>query len=108
MTNGEKLISDFPHIEVRGQDEVFTTIQIDTTGTGGKMKLENAIALIEDYLEWGEKYGDGGSGVDDATKTLLEVAKKYEEIKAIVDYPHYSLERKYVDIRRVIHEEDKD
>ena len=32
MTNGEKLISDFPYMEIKGQDEVFTTIQINTTG----------------------------------------------------------------------------
>ena len=43
MTNGEKLIRDFPYIEIKGQDEVFTAIQIDTTGTGTPIIV---------YTEW--------------------------------------------------------
>jgi hypothetical protein len=43
MTNGEKLISDFPYIKIKGQDKVFTTIQIDTTGTGTPIIV---------YTEW--------------------------------------------------------
>lgn len=54
-----------------------------------KMKLENALALLEDYQEWEKQYGHDGSGVDDATRTLIEVAKKYQKIEEILkDIPY--------------------
>ena len=47
MTNGEKIINDFPYIEIKDQNKVFTTIQIDTTGIG--------IPIIV-YTEWWNKW----------------------------------------------------
>lgn len=65
MTNGEKLISDFPYIKIKGQDKIFTTIQIDTTGTGTPIIV---------YTEWwNAKYKEpntkNNSSVDCITKT---------------------------------------
>lgn len=48
------------------------------------MTIYKSIALIEDYYKWQKKFGFDGSGVDDATKKLLEVAKKYQKIQEIV------------------------
>lgn len=50
MTNGEQLISDFPYIKIKGQDEVFTTIQIGTTGT------ETPILVYTDW--WNAEYNE--------------------------------------------------
>ena len=47
--------------------------------------LDNSIRLLEDYHEWEKKHGLDDSGVDDATKKLLEVAKKYQKIEQIVN-----------------------
>ena len=46
--------------------------------------IYKSIALLEDYYKWKKKFGFDGSGVDDATNKLLEVAKKYQKIKQIV------------------------
>ena len=50
-----------------------------------KMSIDNSIRLLEDYHKWEKKYGIFGSGVDDATNKLLEVAKKYQKIQEIVN-----------------------
>jgi len=49
-----------------------------------KMSIDNSIRLLEDYHKWEKKYGIFGSGVDDATNKLLEVAKKYQKIDQIL------------------------
>lgn len=49
------------------------------------MSIENSIRLLEDYHKWEKQYGIFGSGVDDATNKLLEVAKKYQQIQEIVN-----------------------
>ena len=46
--------------------------------------IDNSIHLLEDYHKWKKQFGLEGSGVDDATNKLLEVAKKYQKIKQIV------------------------
>ena len=48
------------------------------------MSIDNSIRLLEDHHKWEKKYGMFGSGVDDATKKLLEVAKKYQKIQEIL------------------------
>lgn len=45
--------------------------------------VDNSIRLIENYQEWKKRYDLDGSGVDEAIKKLLEVAKRYQEIKEI-------------------------
>jgi hypothetical protein len=47
--------------------------------------IDNSIRLLENYHEWEKKSGLDGSGVDDATKKLIEVAKKYQKIEQIVN-----------------------
>ena len=49
-----------------------------------KMSMDNSIRLLEDYHKWEKQFGIFGSGVDDATKKLLEVAKKYQKIQEIM------------------------
>lgn len=48
--------------------------------------LDNSIRLLEDYHEWEKQLGLDGSGLDDATKKLTEVAKKYQQIEQIVEH----------------------
>lgn len=45
--------------------------------------IDNSIRLLEDYRKWKKQFGFDGSGVDDATNKLLEVAKKYQKIEQI-------------------------
>ena len=47
--------------------------------------IYKSIALIEDYYKWKKKFGFDGSEIDDATKKLLEVAKKYQKIREIAE-----------------------
>lgn len=49
------------------------------------MMIEDSIRLLEDYHEWEMQHGLDGSGVDEATNKLLEVAKKYQKIKEIIN-----------------------
>ena len=50
------------------------------------MTIEESIRLLEDYHKWEKQYG---SGVDDATNKLIEVAKKYQKIEQILkDIPY--------------------
>lgn len=46
--------------------------------------LDNSIRLLEDYHEWEKQHGLDSNGVDDATKKLLEIAKKYQKIEQIL------------------------
>ncbi len=48
------------------------------------MTIDNSIRLLEDYHKWEKQLGLDGSGLDDATKKLIEVAKKYQKIEQIV------------------------
>lgn len=50
------------------------------------MTIDDSIRLLEDYHKWEKQFGIFGSGVDDATKKLLEVAKKYQKITEIVEH----------------------
>lgn len=47
-------------------------------------KLDKSIALLEDYLEWQKLHDMDGTGIDEATKNLIEVAKKYHKIEKII------------------------
>lgn len=49
------------------------------------MTIDNSIRLLENYHEWEKKFGLDGNGVDDATKKLIEIAKKYQKIEQIVN-----------------------
>ena len=48
--------------------------------------IDNSIRLLEDYRKWKKQFGIDGSGVDDATNKLLEVAKKYQKITEIIEH----------------------
>lgn len=47
--------------------------------------IDDSIRLLEDYHKWEKQFGLDGSGVDDATNKLIEVAKKYQKIQAIIN-----------------------
>lgn len=72
------------------------------------MTINNSIRILEDYHKWEKQYGIFGSGVDDATNKLLEIAKKYQKIEEIIlsdDDTHYAL---LMQIREVIEDENVD
>ena len=50
------------------------------------MSIDNSIRLLEDYHKWEKQHGLDGSGVDDATNKLVEVAKKYQKITEIIEH----------------------
>ena len=49
------------------------------------MTIDNSIRQLEDYLKWEKQLGLDGSGLENATKKLIEVAKKYKQIEQIVE-----------------------
>lgn len=51
-----------------------------------EMTIDDSIRQFEDYLKWEKRLGLNGSGLDDATIKLLEVAKKYQQIEQIVEH----------------------
>ena len=69
-----------------------------------EITINNSIRLLEDYLEWKNQFSLDGSGVDDATNKLLEVAKKYQKIQEIVKNTQQlcSYGSAFIDIRKVI------
>ena len=72
--------------------------------------IDNSIRLLEDYLEWEKQFSLDGSGVDDATNKLLEVAKKYQKIQEIVKNTQQlcSYGSAFIDIRKVIEDGNVD
>ena len=50
-----------------------------------EITIDYSICLLEYYSKWKKKFGFDGSGVDDATNKLLEVAKKYQKIQKIAE-----------------------
>ncbi len=48
------------------------------------MTIDNSIRLLEDYHKWEKQHGLDGNGVDEATRNLINVAKKYQKIQEIV------------------------
>lgn len=50
-----------------------------------EMSIDNSICLLEKYLDWQKLHGLNGSGIDEATSKLLEVAKKYQKIEQIIN-----------------------
>ena len=50
------------------------------------MSIDNSIRLLEDYLEWQKLHDMDGTGIDEATRNLIDVAKKYQKIKEIIQH----------------------
>lgn len=48
------------------------------------MSIDNSICLLEDYLEWQKLHKLDGTGIDEATRNLIDVARKYQRIEQIV------------------------
>ena len=48
------------------------------------MTIDNSICLLEDYLEWQKLHKLDGTGIDEATRNLIDVARKYQRIEQIV------------------------
>lgn len=46
------------------------------------MSIENSIRLLEDYLEWQKLHKLDGTGIDEATRNLIDVARKYQLMQA--------------------------
>ena len=42
------------------------------------MTIDNSIALLVDYLKWQKQQGMDGNGIDEATRNLIGVARKYK------------------------------
>ncbi len=55
-----------------------------------EMTIDKSITLLTDYLEWQKLHGMDGTGIDAATKKLLEVAKKYQKITEILNSASYT------------------
>lgn len=54
-----------------------------------KMTIDNSICLLEDYLEWQKLHKLDGTGIDEATRNLIDVARKYQKIAQILkDIPY--------------------
>lgn len=49
-----------------------------------EMTIDKSINLLTDYLEWQKLHGMDGTGIDEATRNLIDVAKKYQKIEQIV------------------------
>ena len=50
----------------------------------GELLSDTQKAILEDYLEWQKLHDMDGTGIDGATKNLIEIAKKYQKIEHIV------------------------
>lgn len=61
------------------------------------MTIDNSIRLLEDYLKWEKQLGLDGSGLDDATNKLLEVAKKYQKIEYLIENRKLYMANHYTD-----------
>lgn len=75
------------------------------------MTIDNSICLLEKYLDWQKLNGFYGSGIDEATSKLLEVAKKYQKIEQILKEPCIIPEGCYPmlnKIERVVKEDGND
>ena len=46
------------------------------------MTIDKSIALLEDYLEWQKQHGMDGTGIDEATRNLIDAARKYQIMQA--------------------------
>ena len=71
-----------------------------------EMTIDNSIRLLEDYHKWEKKYGIFGSGVDDATNKLIEVAKKYQKIEQILDDCDLEAWEVLEEIKKVVDDEN--
>lgn len=46
------------------------------------MSIDNSIHLLEDYLEWQKLHKMDGTGIDEATRNLIDAARKYQIMQA--------------------------
>lgn len=46
------------------------------------MTIEESITLLADYLEWQKLHKMDGTGIDEATRNLVDVARKYQMMQA--------------------------
>lgn len=46
------------------------------------MLIDESITLLEDYLEWQKLHEMDGNGVDEATRNLIDAARKYQMMQA--------------------------
>lgn len=46
------------------------------------MSIDKSITLLTDYLEWQKLHGMDGTGIDEATRNLIDVARKYQMMQA--------------------------
>ena len=52
------------------------------------MKLDDALAMLDDFHEWEKQFASDGSGGDDATKTVMVAARKYQKVKELFKKYH--------------------
>lgn len=46
------------------------------------MTIDNSIRLLEGYLEWQKLHKMDGTGIDEATRNLIDVVRKYQMMQA--------------------------
>lgn len=66
------------------------------------MTIDDSIRLLEDYHKYEKQFGTDGSGIDNATNKLLEVAKKYQKIQEIMDELNGNFYRSYLKDRQTL------
>lgn len=52
------------------------------------MKLDDALAMLDDFHEWEKQFASDGSGIDDAAKTVMAAARKYQKVKELFKKYH--------------------
>lgn len=57
------------------------------------MTIDNSIAILVDYLEWQKLNKMDGTGIDEATRNLIGVARKFQKIEEIYknEYKNYKI-----------------
>lgn len=58
------------------------------------MTIDNSIAILVDYLEWQKLHEMDGTGIDEATRNLIGVARKYQKIEEVVNNWHHDIDAK--------------
>lgn len=69
------------------------------------MSIDNSICLLEDYLEWQKLHKLDGTGIDEATRNLIDVARKYQKIEQILKDIPYGGEATVRRIQEVVEDE---
>ena len=48
------------------------------------MTIDKSMTLLTDYLDWQKLHKLDGTGIDEATRNLIDVTRKYQKIEQII------------------------